>query len=123
MFNKVILIGRLTKEPELRYTAQSNIPVASFTIAVNRAYGEKQADFINCQVWRKQAESVKKYLDKGSLIAVDGRLQTRDYLDEKTSTKKYITEVVCDSVTFLDTKNKESSELPSGDKVEDDLPF
>ena len=80
--NKVVLIGRLTRDPELRYT-QSNIPAASFTLAVNRPFqnqnGERDADFINIVIWRKQAETAKKYLAKGSLIAVEGRIQTRNY--------------------------------------------
>ena len=135
MFNKAILIGRLTKDPEIRYTAQNNLPVCSFTIAVNRPYSqnqEKTADFLNCVAWRKQAENVHNYCFKGSLVAVEGKIQTRDYMDEKTNTRRYITEVVCDSVTFLDTKKSSEEkptekveELPNGnfDKVEDDLPF
>lgn len=83
--NKVILIGRLTKDPELRYTS-NNIAVATFTIAVNREYanqnGEREADFINIQVWKKQAENCNKYLTKGSKVAIDGRIQTRNYEDQ-----------------------------------------
>lgn len=132
-YNRVILIGRLTKAPELRYTNNSNLPVCSFTIAVNRPFSqnnERQADFINCQAWRKLAENINKYVSKGSLIAVEGKIQTRDYTDEKTNTKRYITEVVCDNVVFLDTKHEETQddkqdEMPKGnfDNVEDDLPF
>ena len=80
--NKVVLIGRLTRDPELRYTS-SNIPAASFSLAVNRQFqnqnGVREADFINIVMWRKQAETAKKYLTKGSLIAVEGRIQTRNY--------------------------------------------
>ena len=80
--NKVFLIGRLTKDPELRYTS-SNIPVARFTIAVNRTFanqsGEREADFINIVVWRKQAENVKNYIHQGSQVAIDGRIQTGSY--------------------------------------------
>ncbi|MBN2539983.1 MAG: single-stranded DNA-binding protein [Bacilli bacterium] len=142
MFNKVVLIGRLTKDPELRYTSTNNLPVVSFTLAVNRPYGnqngDRNADFINCTAWRKQAENIHRYVSKGSMVAVEGKLQTRDYMDEKINARRYITEVVCDSVVFLDTKSSSDSdynspanddskeeELPNGnfDNVEDDLPF
>lgn len=80
--NKVFLIGRLTRDPELRYTG-TNLPVATFSLAVNRNFtnqsGEREADFINIVVWRKQAENVKNYLTQGSQVAIDGRLQTRSY--------------------------------------------
>ena len=105
--NKVVLIGRLTRDPELRYTG-SNIPVATFTLAVNRAFsnqqGEREADFINIVVWRKQAENVKNYLTQGSQAAVEGRLQTRSY-DDQNGQKRYVTEVVADNVEFLGSKN------------------
>lgn len=104
--NKVILIGRLTKDPELRYTT-SNTPVATFTLAVNRTFtnqnGEREADFINIVVWRKQAENCKNYINQGSQVAVEGRIQTRSY-DDQNGTKRYVTEVVADNVQFLDTK-------------------
>lgn len=104
--NKVFLIGRLTRDPELRYTG-SNLPVATFSIAVNRNFanqnGEREADFINIVVWRKQAENVKNYLTQGSQVAIDGRIQTRSY-DGEDGKKRYITEVVADNVQFLDTK-------------------
>ena len=109
--NKVFLIGRLTRDPELRYTS-SNIPVASFTIAVNRNFtsqsGEREADFINIVVWRKQAENIKNYLKQGSQIAVDGRIQTRSY-DGEDGKKRYVTEVVADNVQFLDSKGSRDS--------------
>lgn len=83
--NKVFLIGRLTRDPELRYTG-NNTAVASFSIAVNRNFtnqsGEREADFINIVVWRKQAENVKNYLTQGSQVAIDGRIQTRSYDDQ-----------------------------------------
>lgn len=105
--NKVFLIGRLTRDPELRYTG-TNLPVATFSLAVNRNFtnqsGEREADFINIVVWRKQAENVKNYLTQGSQVAIDGRLQTRSY-DGEDGKKRYITEVVADNVQFLDTKN------------------
>ena len=104
--NKVFLIGRLTRDPELRYTS-SNTPVATFSLAVNRNFtnqnGEREADFINIVVWRKQAENVKNYLNQGSQVAIDGRIQTRNYEDQNGQ-KRYITEVVADNVQFLDTK-------------------
>jgi len=104
--NKVILIGRLTKDPELRYTS-SNTPVATFTLAVNRTFtnqsGEREADFINIVVWRKQAENCKNYINQGSQVAVEGRIQTRSY-DDQNGGKRYVTEVVADNVQFLDTK-------------------
>ena len=104
--NKVFLIGRLTRDPELRYTG-SNTAVATFSIAVNRNYanaqGEREADFINIVVWRKQAENCKNYLNQGSQVAVEGRIQTRNYEDQNGQ-KRYVTEVVADNVQFLDTK-------------------
>ena len=104
--NKVILIGRLTKDPELRTIASGNA-TTSFTIAVNRNFtnqnGEREADFINCVAWRKQAENVAKYCTKGSQVAVEGRIQTRSY-DAPDGTKRYVTEVVADNVTFLGSR-------------------
>ncbi|QVK21522.1 single-stranded DNA-binding protein [Mycoplasmatota bacterium] len=106
MINRVVLVGRLTKDPELRYT-NSNIAVGTFTLAVNRNFasqdGSREADFIQCVVWRKQAENVGKYLHKGSLAGVDGRIQTRSY-ETNEGTRRYITEVVCDNVRFLDSR-------------------
>ncbi len=104
--NKVILIGRLTRDPELRYTS-SNIPVATFSLAVDRTFtgqnGERETDFINIVVWRKQAENCKNYINQGSQVAVEGRIQTRNYEDQNGQ-KRYVTEVVADNVQFLDTK-------------------
>lgn len=109
--NKVVLIGRLTKDPELRYTA-SNVAAASFTLAVNRTFqnqnGVREADFINIVMWRKQAETAKKYLSKGSLIAVEGRIQTRNY-DGADGKKVYVTEVVADNFEFLESKGQRSA--------------
>lgn len=105
--NKVFLIGRLTRDPELRYTG-SNIPTATFSIAVNRNFtnqaGEREADFINVIVWRKQAENCKNYLIKGSQVAIEGRIQTRNY-DGQDGKKVYVTEVVADNVEFLGSRN------------------
>ncbi len=143
MLNRVVLVGRLVRDPELRYT-QNNIAVVSFTLAVNRPFtssnqqSDNNADFISCTAWRKQAENVSKYVNKGSMVAVDGRLQTRDYMDEKNNVRRYVTEVVCDSVVFLDPKpqssnNDERTYETKNDKkeekedqidiIEDDLPF
>lgn len=104
MLNRVILIGRLTADPELRYT-NTGTPVASFTLAVDRMRsgqgGERQTDFINIVVWQKQAEIVSQYLQKGRLAAVDGRLQIRTY-DNRDGQKVRVAEVVAESVRFLD---------------------
>jgi single-strand DNA-binding protein len=106
--NRVCLIGRLTAKPELRYTG-SNIPYTRFSIAVNRTFnnaqGEREADFINIIVWRKQAENVANYLDKGSRVSIEGRIQTGSFTD-KDGNKRYTTDVVADSVQFLDTKKQ-----------------
>lgn len=113
--NKVFLIGRLTRDPELRYTG-NNTAVASFSLAVNRNFtnqaGEREADFINIVVWRKQAENVKNYLSQGSQVAIDGRIQTRSY-DDSEGNKRYVTEVVADNVEFLGTKASNSSSSSS----------
>ncbi|MCF7933059.1 MAG: single-stranded DNA-binding protein [Acholeplasmataceae bacterium] len=105
MINKAILVGRITKDPELKMT-QSNIPFVNFTLAIDRTFtdqsGERQADFIQCVVWRKQAENVSKYVSKGSLLGIEGRIQTRQY--EVDGQNRYATEVVCDSVQFLESK-------------------
>lgn len=109
--NKVILIGRLTRDPELRTTG-TGTSVASFTLAVNRPYtdqsGERTADFINCVIWRKQAENIAKYCQKGSQVAVEGRIQTRSY-DAQDGSKRYVTEVMCDNVTFLSSNSAGNS--------------
>lgn len=104
--NQVVLTGRLTKDPELRIT-NSDKSVASFNIAVDK-YGEG-ADFINCVVWGKQAENLCKYQEKGSQIALSGRISTRTYDDAKGN-KQYITEVIADSIEFLGNKKKEETE-------------
>ena len=112
--NKVFLIGRLTRDPELRYTG-NNTPVATFSLAVNRNFtnqsGEREADFINIVVWRKQAENVKKYCTKGSLVAVEGRIQTGSY--EKDGQRVYTTDVVADSVQFLESKAQSENRMSS----------
>ena len=104
--NKALLIGRLTRDPELRATSTGR-NVCQFSIAVNRnftnANGEREADFINCVVWDKQAENLVKYQKKGNQIAVDGRIQTRNY-DDKDVKKVYVTEILASNISFLDSK-------------------
>ncbi len=138
MINRVILVGRLTKDPELRRTS-NDIPVATFTLAVNRPFAksdsDQQADFIPCVVWRRQAENVTQFVHKGSLVGVEGRMQTRNYEDQEGN-RRYITEVVADSVQFLEPKgtqntNNDASNNYSNDTkplseidiADDDLPF
>lgn len=108
MLNRVVLVGRLTKDPDLRFTQQGT-PVVAFTLAVNRTFmnqsGQREADFVNCVAWRKLAENVGNFLRKGSLAGVDGRLQTRNY-DNGQGQRVYVTEVVAESVQFLETKNR-----------------
>ena len=140
MLNRIILIGRLTRDPELRYT-QSGVPVASFTLAVDRnfknAQGERETDFINIVVWRQQGENCAQYLAKGKLAAVDGSLQIRSYTGND-GIKRTAAEVVADTVRFLSPRegsgnyshplppkesapaNNQSEEEMLGD---DDLPF
>lgn len=111
--NKVILIGRITKDIELRYT-KSNIPVAITTLAVNRAKQkdkEQETDFINLIIWGKQAENCKNYVNKGNQIAVEGRIQTRSY--GENGKKRYITEVVAENVQFLESKKENISSMQS----------
>ena len=107
MINRVTLVGRLTKDPEFR-TTQKGIDVATFTLAVNRnftnAQGEREADFINIIVFRKQAHNVNNYLSKGKLAGVDGRIQSRSY-ENQEGRRIFVTEVVADSVQFLEPKN------------------
>lgn len=107
MINRVVLVGRLTKEPEYRVTP-SGVQVATFTLAINRTFtnqnGERQADFINCVSFKNTAEAVNNYLQKGSLAGVEGRIQTRSY-ENNEGKRVYVTEVVCDSVQFLEPKS------------------
>lgn len=128
MLNRVVLVGRLTKDPEYR-TTPSGVSVATFTLAVNRTFtnaqGEREADFINCVVFRRQADNVNNYLSKGSLAGVDGRLQSRNY-ENQEGRRVFVTEVVCDSVQFLEPKmrnkmvanvNKMNSKITVKDSV------
>jgi single-strand DNA-binding protein len=142
MINQVVIVGRLTKPVDLRYTNSGNA-VASFTVAVDRPFknqsGEKETDFINGQVWKKQAENMANFTDKGSLVGVAGRIQVRSY--EKDGKRVYITEVVAESVRFLDSKKQSDNQTSNQsapqrvdkdpfandgnpiDIADDDLPF
>ncbi len=108
MINLVVLVGRLTKDPELKYTP-NGIASCRFTVAVNRAFqnqqGEREADFINCQAWRKQAENLANFMKKGSLIGLEGRIQTGSY-EGQDGKRVYTTDVVADSIQFLDPRNR-----------------
>lgn len=137
MLNRVILIGRLTKDPELRY-APSGVAVTQFTLAVDRPYsGEnKETDFIPTVAWRQLAETVANYVRKGRLVAVEGRMQVRNY-ENNEGKRVFVTEVIAENVRFLDT-NKDGSQSAAKpdtnsdpfrgdgrpiDISEDDLPF
>lgn len=125
MINKTVLVGRLTKDVELRKT-QSGKSVASFTIAVNRPFGKEETDFINCVAWNNTADFMANYLSKGALIGVDGRTQTRNY-EDKDGKRVYVQEVVCDSVQSLGGKQDKRQDVqedePVADITSDDLPF
>ncbi|NMB12366.1 MAG: single-stranded DNA-binding protein [Firmicutes bacterium] len=132
MLNRVILIGRLTADPELRYT-QSGTAVTNFRLAVDRPFtnqsGEREADFIPIVVWDKQAENCANYLNKGRLVAVDGRIQVRSY-DAQDGTRRWVTEVVAQDVRFLDwgrqsdqADDSQKTVTQSDDFFIDDVPF
>ena len=119
--NRVFLIGRVTSKPELRYT-RSNTACTNLSIAIDRTYGEdKKTDFINVVVWRKQAENVCNYLDKGSLVSVEGRLQQSSY-EDKDGNKRNRLDVVADNIQFLNTKSKDTKPIVEEKKKEED-PF
>ncbi len=135
MLNQVVLIGRLTHDPELRYTAGGGIPVATFSLAVDRPFtnqqGERETDFIKIVTWRKQAENCANYLKKGSLAAAVGRLQIRSYEDNE-GVKRKVAEVVADNVRFLDrgrsSEQKDTEDFNSSGSEDldisgDDVPF
>lgn len=107
MINNVVLVGRLTKDPDLRYTANGT-GVATFTLAVNRNFtnqdGNREADFINCVIWRKSAETLANYAHKGTLLGVTGRVQTRNY-DNQQGQRVYVTEVVADNFQLLESRS------------------
>lgn len=136
--NKIILMGRLTKDPEMRYTNVSNIPVSNFTLAVNRRFQrqgeERQADFIPIVSWDKLAEFCSKYFVKGQQVAVVGRLQVRTW-DDNDGKRHYITEVVAEEAYFADSKRESNQDNVSNDygtenndssveiDMDEDLPF
>lgn len=137
MLNRVVLVGRLTKDPDLRYTP-NGVAVANFTLAVNRPFnsqGGQDADFLNCVAWRKTAENLANFMRKGSQVGVDGRLQSRSF-DNSEGKRVFVTEVVADSVQFLESKGggnsggqqtqDQSGATHVGNPVDisdDDLPF
>lgn len=144
MINNVVLVGRITRDPELRYTPQQNQAVATFNLAVNRQFknanGEREADFISCVIWRQQAENLANWAKKGTLIGLTGRIQTRNY-ENQQGQRVYITEVVADSFQMLESKggakqNEESQnnttpnfardtprDIPGTEISDDDFPF
>lgn len=113
--NNVVLVGRMTKDPELKYT-QSGVAVTRFTLAVNRPFtnqqGQREADFVNCVTWRKQAENTANFLRKGSLTGIEGRIQTSNF-EGKDGNRVFMTEVVVDSVQFLEPKNSNTGNSPN----------
>ena len=130
--NKVVLIGRLTKDPELKF-ASTGTAVTTFTVAVNRRFkkeGQQDTDFIPVVVWGKQAESTANYMSKGKLIGISGRIETRSY-EAKDGTRKYVTEVIAEEVQFLEWGEKSSSEnnfstsndIPDLTPSDEDIPF
>lgn len=138
MINNVVLIGRLTRDAELRYTP-SNIAVATFNLAVNRNFkndnGDREADFINVVMWRQQAENFANWVKKGNLVGITGRIQTRSY-DNQQGQRVYVTEVVAESFQILEKKDNSANNAsmenqipPSFEKTnpmdiyDDDLPF
>lgn len=126
--NKVVLIGRMTKDPELKFTPGTGTAVCTFTMAVNRRFkkeGQPDADFIPIVVWGKQAESTANYMSKGKLLSVAGRIETRSY-EAKDGGRRYVTEVVADEVSFLEYGNKNEVQATNDyTPVDDgeDMPF
>ncbi|KKC20747.1 MULTISPECIES: single-stranded DNA-binding protein [Streptococcus] len=139
MINNVVLVGRMTKDAELRYTP-SQVAVATFTLAVNRRFkeqnGERETDFINCVIWRQSAENLANWAKKGTLIGITGRIQTRNY-ENQQGQRVYVTEVVAESFRVLESRNQQSGQGNSSqndnsqsfsnsnpmDISDDDLPF
>ena len=120
MINKVVLVGRITKDPELRKTS-TGISTVGFTLACNRrvanAQGGHDADFINCVAWRQSADFMANYVKKGALLGVEGRIQTRNYKDQSDRTV-YVTEVVCDSVQILESKKENTNTVASNEQTQ-----
>lgn len=125
MINNVVLVGRMTRDAELRIT-QSNTAVASFTLAVNRNFksqnGEREADFINCIIWRQQAENLANWAKKGALIGITGRIQTRNY-ENQQGQRVYVTEVVAENFQILESRNQQNNNANPMDISDDDMPF
>ena len=138
MINNVVLVGRMTRDAELHYT-QQNLAVATFNLAVNRNFknqsGEREADFINCVIWRQQAENLANWAKKGALIGITGRIQTRNY-DNQQGQRVYVTEVVADNFQLLESRNKSANHSSMDEQMppdfgnnnpmdisDDDLPF
>jgi len=117
--NKAILMGRLTKDPELRYSKSAEpVAIAHFTIAINRRYSKEDADFINCVAFSKTGEFISNYFKKGAMIAVEGNIQTTSWEDEKTGQKRYKTEVVVTQAHFTGSKNEVGSSVPPDEHYE-----
>ena len=140
MINNVVLVGRMTRDAELRYTG-NNTAVATFTLAVNRNFknqnGEREADFINCVMWRQQAENIANWAKKGTLIGITGRIQTRNY-ENQQGQRVYVTEVVAETFQVMESKDQQGGQSQGGYQSggqsafgdsqpmgisEDDLPF
>ncbi len=128
MLNSVVLIGRLTADPDLRYLPNNGSAVATFNLAVARQFKKDETDFIPIVTWQKQAENCANYLKKGSKCAVQGRIQTRNY-ENKEGRKVYVTEIVADRVEFLDSKGKGDKPAGGWDDIgheidtDDEVPF
>ena len=125
MINNVVLVGRTTKDPELRYTP-SNVAVATFSLAVNRnfkdANGERETDFINCVIWRQQAENLANWAKKGALIGITGRIQTRSY-ENQQGQRVYVTEVVAENFQMLESRAaREGSSANQGNTIGQQAP-
>ena len=116
MINRVVLVGRLTRDPELRTTG-SGISVATFTLAVDRQFtnasGQREADFVSCVIWRKAAENFCNFTSKGSLVGIQGRIQTRNY-DNKDGQRVYVTEVLVDNFSLLESRRERESRQQNG---------
>ncbi|KOR75428.1 putative single-strand DNA-binding protein [Candidatus Phytoplasma pruni] len=112
MINKVVLVGRITKDPELRFV-NGDIPLVRFNLAVNRPFtnseGVRETDFIRCVVWNKQAENLAKYITKGALIGIEGKIKT-SFFDNGTDKKQFTTEIQCDSIQFLESRKKKDND-------------
>lgn len=120
MINQTTLVGRLTNDVNLRYT-QSNVAVATFTLAVNRTFknenGERETDFINCVMWRQQAENLANWAKKGALIGITGRIQTRSY-DNQQGQRVYVTEVVAEQFQLLESRNSQGQQGNQGQRAQ-----